>query len=528
MLQTGVLVLQIRHSLVGARIHGILLILFVGCFVGCSSAESPEPPPAEDVEVEVEEEGAEDRIDSASVDLPALSPEECAQAYSDSPYAQTMCEYETVPRLVRLGTRLCALYANEVIPDGTPPKNLRFELGCYDVSRKGTKVHVEASDLEFAAGDAEGRLRFEGNAPVASVDGGVWFGNRFLDTASMELSDADGLFTQGLNQLAMADLVNPDGEIKPDGRPDAIAVTYGEKVDFQCGEKLVQNPRLESSIFPANEYGGFNFDRAIDIGWGDFPLHPFGISTLGTNPEGAVILAFPAERTLIPGADVDACMKERWSELDLIGTLSETGEGGYRLETLISDDEDRAQLNSTNPMGFARLPDDSGFLGSFSGMSRNCGDCGFSFVAMDGSVSHYSLPYKGQTYPMDYPAMGIDFGVIPYDLALAEQADGTLLLAHTNRVDLTYLPDANGLYLTSLYRDGTQSTRVVPSNGKPIGLISIKNEEGALFMVSASAFSSAALDRNLPFNPQLQVWYLGGAERSPPFTSQGYSAWPLD
>ena len=177
-------------------------------------------------------------------------------------------------------------------------------------------------------------------------------------------------------------------------------------------------------------------------------------------------------------------------------------------------------------MGFARLPDSSGFLGTFSGMSGNSHGSGFSFVAMDGAVSHFSLPYKGQTFALDYPAMELDFGGVPFDVAVAEKSDGTLLLVHTSRVTDTYLVEVNGLYITSLHPDGTQETGYVFSHGKPTGLISFSTPTGGLFFASASSYSRGAADRGLPYNPQLQIWSVPGFESPPPFTSQGYSSIP--
>ena len=488
----------------------------------------------------------------AVVELPGLSPEECNTAFpptgvSGTTGAQSMCEYNTEPRLLRLQDKVCALYANGVDAAAPSWQKVLFGLKCYEIKTEGEKIEISESPIEIPSADANGTLEVDGSfAAVATTENGVWFGGKFLAGEDLSFTTQGVIDQMGFRQLFFADIVNSEGDVNPDGIADAVGVgnadPHGVTVELECEETVFEHRQLSARIFPGKSEGGFNSGIIVDVGWGNIPLNAYGISTYGANKEGETVLGFPAERDRSLGAVMDNCFLELSGDLPLLGTLRRIEDGTYVLDSMIKSREDRELLNMGNPMGFARLPDDSGFLGTFSNMgvmpsnwdSSYSGQqsggvdfqtTGFSFIGMDGEVTHRSLTYKGQTYALDYTSMEIDFGGIPFDLAVTERNDGALLLIHTNRVGYTYLPEVNGLYITTLLPDGNQTTEVINSNGKTIGLLAYTNPNKELFFLSSSAYSSGAFDRDLPYNPQIQIWHAPGADFTTPFSSDGYSAW---
>jgi len=293
-------------------------------------------------------------------------------------------------------------------------------------------------------------------------------------------------------------------------------------MEYECGGEFTSFDSVTVKIFASLEDGSFAPGQTLKTGWEDLPMVPFGLAVLGEDNKGKGILGIPAEPI---GGRLFECLSEDFREMPLIGTLKRNSTGDYSLESLIANDSDRVILNWAEPMGFARLPDGSGFLGSFSGGGQKDYEDGFSFVGFDGSVRHLELPYKGNVYPVGYSDMELDFGATPFDLALAERDDGTLIMVHTSRINgLSYLADANGLYLTAFYPDGTQESRTLPTNGRPVGLFPYRSPSGSLYMASSSAFSADAQALGLPEGPQLAVWKVDRVVDLTPFTSELYSA----
>jgi len=458
---------------------------------------------------------------STQIDLETLTPEECATAYSDAEDPQGLCESDTAPKLMLFRGKLCALYASDINLGVEDWERVRFDLSCFDLSRseEGLKVaEVSSSDTDFS-------FSVDGAAAVASTQTGVWFSDLFLSASTAETSRIASIEPRGLRQLSFADIVDSSGALEPDGVPDALVIYAHWDSEYRCGGNSVPVRRISAGLYPAKANGTFSPLREIYLGWGKLALHPFAIQMLGVDPSGRAVLALPAEERS-PSPEFDECFEADMAGIGLIGTLKANSDGSYTLETMVADPEDLRILNITNPMGFARLPDDSGFLGSFSGMGSSSFGSGFSKVAMDGSVSHFSLDYKGNVFPLDYPTMELDFGGVPFDLAVAEKDDGTLLLVHTSRVTDTFLAEVNGLYITSLRPDGSQDTDYVFANGKPLGLLSFEIPGQGLFFASGSSYSRGASDRGLPYNPQVQIWSVSGVANPPPFTSQGYSKIP--